>query len=319
MKHQDLIDKLMELAEGQKDNLKFQKTFTNIVKQQVNLERRIEAKAQPYIKKYADDYAQNFKSYVISNEPRLLKEMIDSDLVYIGDFHPLKESKEVLHNLLQQLLGRKRKITLAMELVRAKHQQTLESYISGELTELGFLRKVEYWSDWHGVPWDYYKPIFDLAKANKGIIKLIGLDSNRDGYNCYLRDYHAAKTISRAAIEEPDRLVIAFMGDLHVARQHFPEKTNKQLASLGEKKKSVIVYQNRSRIYWDLMATKQLSEGTTVAQLSDWQNCSEYCLLSASPVDKCISYLRAGLPWFSKPKEVLENIREGIVKSLVKL
>ena len=67
------------------------------------------------------------------------------------------------------------------------------------------------------------------------------------------------------------------------------------------------------------MATKQLSEGTTVVQLSDWQNCSEYCVLSASPVDKCISYLKAGLPWFSKPKEVVEDIYNSVVEALNKL
>ena len=316
MKHQDLIDTLLALVRKQDGNLKFQRQFTHIVKQQANLQYRIEAQIAPYLKKYTGDYAQNFRHYRISSENKVLTDLVDSNVAYVGDFHPLNEAKEVLHTLLQQLLKQGRKITLAMELVRAEHQKFLDRYIKGELTELGFLQKIDYWKDWRGIPWDYYKPIFNLAKANRRRIKIVGIDSSHDGYSCHLRDYHAAKTISRAVMEQPDRIVVACMGDLHVAKQHFPEKAGQQIDSLGGKNKSVIIYQNRSSLYWELMEAKQLCKGTNVVQLSRSQNCAEYCILSASPVDKCISYINAGLYWFSKPEETVKNIHDAVVETL---
>ncbi|MEM4369104.1 MAG: ChaN family lipoprotein, partial [Candidatus Woesearchaeota archaeon] len=253
--------------------------------------------------KYSQDYIEDFRQWALSSEECLFNDVAKSDKIFVGDFHTVKQPKEMLLQIAQAILNKGRPVTICLEMVLSRQQQLLESYLAGRVSEREFLNKINYYKDW-GFCWPYYRQIFEFASKHKEMVKLVGIDSNRNAFNCYLRDDHAAKIIYSEIKNSPERAVIVFAGDLHIASKHLPYKTKKLI---GQDAKSLIIYQNKSSIYWSLGREGKLKEEGLikgVVKIGD----KGYCVLNIHPAIKWFSYLVWEKQRKIKSKTAIENI-----------
>ena len=92
-----------------------------------------------------------------------------------------------------------------------------------------------------------------------------------------LRDEAAARPIARASKAADRPLVLALVGQFHVAPCHLPRKVE---ALLGHtQRESLVVYQNAEGVYWSLARNGKV-EGTRAVEISE----RELCLVNTSPV-----------------------------------
>lgn len=158
----------------------------------------------PQIDQYYDDYKHLTSHYErIATKQELVEQILSSDLVYLGDYHTLRQSQKTLIRLLEACAivpkntsqfvpegtptqshgikeGRRmftpeqRPIILALEMIQSKHQDILNRYLDNKIDETAFLKAVDYDKTW-GFDWNHYKVILDYAKEHH--IKVVALNS----------------------------------------------------------------------------------------------------------------------------------------------
>ena len=126
-----------------------------------------------------NEYRNNMNSLAIRDFENvglnhLLHQIDISNVIYLGDFHTFDQSSRNLKRILKILLAKGKKITLGLELVHHKHQDFIEGFLSGHITELEFLEEINYHESWR-FPWTHYSVLFQEAK--KGNVNIIGLNS----------------------------------------------------------------------------------------------------------------------------------------------
>ena len=199
-----------------------------------------------------------------------------ADLVYVGDYHTLRMAQQAYLALLKSALESDRRVVLALEFVESRHQASLDAFLAGRLSEKAFLSRIGHPYRGPFDIWPGFAPILELAKKKK--LEVIAIDRRASGpRSLELRDQAAARPIARAAKAADRPLVLALVGQFHVAPRHLPRCVETLLGDV--ERESLVVYQNAEGVYWSLARAGRV-ETTRAVELSE----RELCLVNTSPV-----------------------------------
>jgi len=266
---------------------------TALVRLQRGVQRRMQAEVNaftggttPRLERYHREYLREFRRFQsAASYGELHDALLDSDLVLIGDYHTLRQSQQVALRLFERALADPRPVRLAVEMVFASHQQHLDAYLDGRLDDAAFLSAIRYRHTWN-FDWANYKPLFDAARAAG--IPVVGINhavpQGRDRLR--ERDERIATTLAEHAAADPEARLLVLIGDLHLASTHLPRCLEDRLATVGLKRRRLVVYQNSDELYWEL-ARRGSEMDTQVVRLGR----DRYCVMEVPPYVKLVSYL----------------------------
>jgi hypothetical protein len=237
---------------------------------------------------YLEEYERELNgSHAPCTRDDLLVSALSADIVYVGDYHTLKQSQKTLVKLLVAACKARPEVTLALELVHSKDQEHLDAYMRGEIDENEFQSRIKYEETW-GFDWRNYREIFHIARKRGA--RLVGINSDPRGHrrdHLLERDFQAAEVVVREVLSRPRALVLVFDGDLHVARDHLPLVVDSLLERRQAKKREkTVVHQNAEAIYWEL-AKRGMEQEVSIVRLDR----DAFCVINASPIEKLQSYL----------------------------
>ena len=226
--------------------------------------------ASVHFRKYQRRYeaaTRTYKKVISLNEvdARIAK----ADLVYVGDYHTLRMAQQAYLALLKSALGSGRRVVLALEFVESRHQASLDAFLAGKLGEKAFLSRIGHPYRGPFDIWPGFAPILELARKKK--LEVVAIDRRASGpRSLELRDQAAAKPIARAAKAADRPLVLALVGQFHVAPRHLPRCVE---ALLGDvERESLVVYQNAEGVYWSLARSGRV-ETTRAVEISERELC----------------------------------------------
>ncbi|MEI7973780.1 MAG: ChaN family lipoprotein, partial [Bdellovibrio sp.] len=215
------------------------------------LQKQIEQRVGPGLgvpSLYRNEFERCFRgSWRVRRPHFLLTRCRKAQLLFLADFHALKQSQRGHLRLLKQLPAEE--WGLALECVETQHQEYLDNYLAGKISEVDFLKKTEWRERWE-FPWENYRIFFDWARENKVPVLALNLYLKESSQASLLhRDRHAAEVLSHALLaRERPRWAVIF-GEQHLAPQHLPlevKRFHSQVASL-------VVFQNRDSIFFELL------------------------------------------------------------------
>ena len=266
-----------------------------------------EAHLSPGFHKYRNEYRKAVSGFVSpSGFGALCDAIAASRTAYVADYHTLRLSQRTFVKLIRGIMPQVDHICLCLELVPIRHQDTLDRFLEGRISEKTFLKRIEYRKHWPYDIWPHFKPIFDLA-AEQGFV-IIALDSN-PSLSLKKRDQLAAEQIAAAARRFPDALLLSLTGQMHTAPSHLPAAVDRAFVKAGMPvPERVIVYQNAEEIYWQL--AEERKEGLEVVRVDD----QSFCVNNTPPLVQQLSYLH----WVQADSETMEfDEAEGTVRSLI--
>ena len=277
----------------------------------------------PSIERYSREYHKYVKDYdSVSSTHELVKHVISSNIVYHGDYHPLKQSQRAVLRILREILD-KRKIILCLEIFFGDDQSLIDKFIHDDLTENEFLQKIDYTKKW-GFKWEHWKPVIEICKQNK--IRIVGINSDQSDKKNTLRarDVYSAIIIGKELIRNPDALIYVVDGDYHISPNHLPFKVESRLKIFNIEVKRTIIYQNNADLYWIL--ANDHKEESDVLQLTP----DSFCILNTTPANKLQSYLNwlefseeayhpAQAGWEDLSEESGNSTIPGLVKTVCKI
>lgn len=103
---------------------------------------------------------------VITNPQVILPQLIQADVVYLGETHDNPENHQTQLEIIQKLREHNSKIAIAMEMFQRPYQDVLDRYLAKQLSEQELLEQSEYNQRW-GFPWAYYAPILRFAQEKQ--------------------------------------------------------------------------------------------------------------------------------------------------------
>lgn len=245
---------------------------------------------------YLEEYERELEEFESpASRDDLLASVLSAELVYVGDYHTLRQSQKTLLRLLTAATLARPEVILALELVHMGQQPALDAYMKGEVDEGEFKKLIRYDETW-GFEWRNYRELFTLARRRG--VRVVGINSDPKGHDrdhLLERDLRAAEVVVRETLAHPRALVFVFDGDLHVARDHLPLVVDSLLERAGKKREKTLVHQNSEAIYWRLAAKGQENEVSIVRLRRD-----AFCVFNASPIEKLQSYIN----WQSERDEL---------------
>jgi hypothetical protein len=235
---------------------------------------------------YERRYKRHVKSYQrVSTQEELVEAILESDIIYLGDYHTNKQSQRTLLRILKWIVEKVPSLGIGLELVQRRHQKYLEAYLTGQLTEEAFLGKIQFKKYWYFDLWENFKPIFDFSRFHR--IPLFAIERSLEAdATLEKRDRWSAEIIASVAERNPSLKLIVFVGDLHAAPEHLPREVARELKARGIRKKELIIYQNSESIYWEL-AEDEVEEMVEIVKISD----REFCVINTPPIVWQQSYL----------------------------
>lgn len=241
---------------------------------------------EPGIAGYEKEYLRHLKNYEdVSDKADLIKKVLAADLVYHGDYHTLKQSQSSVLRILREIWN-KREIVLCLEMFHGGDQRMIDKFMSGEISEDFFLKKIDYARKWP-FRWNHWLPIISFCRDHG--IRILGMNTrieNGKGIKSLkARDQYSARIITKALIRNPGKLIYVVDGDYHISPDHLPKNVDLLLKSLDEAAKSFIIFQNAENLYWKLCA--QGLEESDVLRIS----ANMYCVMNTMPANKIQSYL----------------------------
>ncbi|MEW6026084.1 MAG: ChaN family lipoprotein [Planctomycetota bacterium] len=257
----------------------------------------------PQIDSYYEDYKQLTSRYErIATKQELVEQVLASDITYLGDYHTLRQSQKTLIRLLESIysaetpLEKTRPIILALEMIQSKHQDALDQYLDRKIDEASFLKAIDYDKTW-GFEWNHYKVILDFARTHH--LKVIALNSEpslstkgEKASSLHRRDKLAARIIAQTRIQNPQSIIIALFGDLHISEKHLPLEVDKILPAPAKK---LIICQNSERIYWQLAQAGE-EQRIDVVKIKD----NVYCVINTTP----LTMFQSCVHWYNQERQI---------------
>lgn len=234
-----------------------------------------------------------------SSRSELLRAVSKSKVVFVGDFHPFRQSQKGFLRLVEGAIKPVKKYTLALECFQAKHQASIDAYLDGHIT-LDEAREETEFEEYWPFPWDHYRDILSFAKEKRfGVLALNIPEKGRTSNMLRQRDIAAAERIATELASRPDSRIFVLYGELHLARNHLPGDVK---AILQKSASLLIVHQNEPSLYWKAPRAKS-GHRVEVLKLKE----DEFCILNSVPWVKLRSYL----DWLEgDPSE--DDLDEGI-------
>ena len=219
------------------------------------------------LKAYQKDQEEFSKrNFKVSNIDELLNSVSKSRTIYLGDFHTFDQNIRNVLRILKVLINKNNDCIVALEMVDARYQFYIDTYLEGHITDLEFLESINYHDSWR-FPWTHYKLIFELAKEHN--IKIIGLNTTG---TLSERDEFAAKLIQMTHKNSPNNQILVVYGELHISPNKIPELVHKSNSEFIH----TIIHQNLDEVYWKEIETNQNNK---IIKFTD----HEYCINSAPP------------------------------------
>ncbi len=257
--------------------------------------------------RYRNEYRRAVSGYMHeSGFGAMCDAIAEAKVAFVADYHTLRLAQKTLVTIMRSVMHQEDNICLCMEFVDERHQQDLDKYMEGRISEKTFLKRIRYHEQWPYDIWPNFRPIFELA-AERGF-PVIAIDSD-SSLPLPRRDTLAAKKIARAAVDYPDATIFVYSGQMHMAPSHMPAKVDLAFIKEGlDAPERVIVYQNAEEIYWQL--AREGSEEVEVVQVAP----QEYCVNNTPPLVQQLSYLH----WVHFDEELIEYTQlERTVRSLI--
>ncbi|MEW5807299.1 MAG: ChaN family lipoprotein [Acidobacteriota bacterium] len=268
-------------------------------------------------KKYIKDFTEEFRTFQeISSLDDLIVSCYKADLIYLGDYHALKDCQLFEAKLIRKIAERSSRTVLGMEMVYSRNQGILDRWMEGAISEEEFLKRIRYDSEW-GYDWEGFREIFCMAR--KCGIRVYGLDSGPRGGFQYIRkrDSFAAEKIVNLFQTFPDTKVIVIFGESHLARNHLPRKVKEKLKKANLEKREVVVVQNVDWLYWERI--DRGLDWAEVIKVSD----GRFCVFNSSLIAKYEAYRQTLEKWkYQEDSEevdltpTIHNMIDAILKFL---
>ena len=217
-----------------------------------------------------------------------------ADLILIGDYHTLEVAQRTALALVRGL-ARKRPVVLGLEMVRAEHQPVLDAYMAGTVSEGTLRNLIRYDAVWP-FPWSAYGPLLELGRSG---VELLALDGRG---SLERRDRWAVERLVAARVRRPSALVVAIVGDLHLAPPHLPGL----LARSRPEDRVIVVHQNLPAVYRHL-ATLRTGVRAPAADLGD----GHFCLVTSTPLHRERSYLA----WLEGGEELTDEPAAEVLRA----
>lgn len=87
-------------------------------------------------------------------------------LLFVGESHTDDDFHQVQRRVIEELVAAGREVSIGLEMYPYTEQRWLDSWVAGELTEVGFLRLSRWYESW-GYHWHYYRDIFRFAREHR--------------------------------------------------------------------------------------------------------------------------------------------------------
>lgn len=235
--------------------------------------------ALPEFRRYYQEQQRELKNQpLVCSDHELEKELQASDLVYVGDFHPLRGPKLNFCDLIKNGRDPNRTTLIALEDFLPFDQPALQDFIAGKIKSQTLRRRTNKTKKAGCSSLRGLEKILLLGREPGIHIEPLGTEQS----SLRRKDYFFARTICRLREEFPDSQLFVFAGDLHVARSHLPQKVSKLL---NYPIKDTIVFQNEEKVFWQLMASG-LEHSAFEVKVSP----GTYCLNHTPPPLKAIVY-----------------------------
>jgi hypothetical protein len=234
-----------------------------------------------YIQEFSDEF-NDFERPCQSGE--LLQEVLNANLIWVGDYHALTKSQLYVAELVKQLTRLKSgQVALAVEPIFGRSQEFLDQWMSGKISEHEFLERIHYYEEW-GCEWAGYKAIFETAR-DLGI-PVYGVDCHprNDMRSIGRRDLGVARRIARLLQANPGQTLIVVFGESHLAARHLPGRVRAILQRKHLKARELVILQNIDALYWKL---QESGLGDTHSVLVR-DKC--YCVFNSTPIEKYESF-----------------------------
>ncbi len=268
------------------------------------LKNRLEEyeKKDKYLERYEEEYLREISDFErVATKEELITEIILSDIVFIGDFHTLRQSQKIPQRILSKVIindlykTQKKGIVLCMEAFLTEHQRFINLYIKDKISEKEFLNAIDYEKTW-GQNWKHYKTIIDFAKSCA--IKIFGINTlpNNSTNSLELRDKFALEKIIELFLDFPKHLIVVFYGDAHITYCHIPQKLIEFMKRKFRRQITyLIVHQNSDSIYWKL-AKLGLADIIDAVYIKP----NIYCIINTTPIAK----LQSQINWYENNEEL---------------
>lgn len=264
----------------------------------------------PALSKYYQEYKGEFIDFTydtvggsLASREELSEDVLESNLVYCGDYHTLRQSQKTNVKILKHIVPHRR-VILCVEMFQIQHQPLLDAFMAAELSEEEFLKEIDYWETW-GFNWDNHGQL--LRFAQRYGLKVVALNSEpySEKRGLRSRDRRAAKIIARLTEADEAALIHVVFGDLHVATCHLPAEVDRLLARKNLRRRKTVVFQNSETLYIELMKYDMEHEADVVRVRP-----RIYCVMNTPPWIKLQSYLQ----WTDRSPELSSKLQGTFIE-----
>ena len=105
---------------------------------------------------------------------RMLEELIEADIIFIGEAHDIKRHHDLQMQIINALFDKKADLSIGLEMFQSSYQDELDRWVHGYSNHEEFLRV--YYRNWD-ISWLLYKDIFVFSKKER--IPMVGLNISR--------------------------------------------------------------------------------------------------------------------------------------------
>jgi hypothetical protein len=239
----------------------------------------------------------------VTNEEEILGKIREADLVYAGDFHPLRRVKFKFQELIERGRNRREPIIL-LEEFSAQDQEHIDAYMQdGDLDKLKTHWHHEGTSSWRGI-----KKILEYARNQE--IPTYGIDAERLATTDYGSTAAADYVFGSRIVDSLNTLsqVWVYVGELHLAPGHTPGVVRRArqttAATLAEtvhgqtegsfaeiravatgELKEVTLFQGLEEVFWQLLE-QGIAHTTKAVRIAD----NIYCLNNVPALLRAMVY-----------------------------
>ncbi len=208
---------------------------------------------------------------------QLQKQIKHSNIIFWGDFHGVRQYQNNLLRWLKNQDLSRNPIVVALECLPSQSQKWVDEYLKSRISEEDFLQKVKWDKVW-GFPWAHYKPLFDWARENQQVLRVINGPKNKS--TSRQREIWGLKLLTQISLEFPTAKIFSLYGEYHLLPQGFPLLV-KKIRSF----KPVYVFQNSDSLYFQKPPQHQSEEGKIFKM-----NQTNFCIQNMSPWVKWQNY-----------------------------
>ncbi|MBI2668927.1 ChaN family lipoprotein [Candidatus Woesearchaeota archaeon] len=222
-----------------------------------------------------------------------------SEIVYLGDFHSLRQSKLELINIINKV--KDAPAAMAMEDFFVQEQKPINDYLCGKIDRQQLRERTRHGNGYGKSSWRGVIAILDYAQKEK--MPVYGLDVKG---RFRQRDKRYAFCLDHFLNDHNQLFVIA--GDFHLARAHLPSFVQQK-----RKVSDVVVFQGIESAFWQLLREGQAQHpAVRIAERT-------YSLNTVPPLLKALVWANA-TEWKEDQKSSagLQKVHDRMLHSIVR-